>query len=63
MRQQEIKRALSVLAERERHCLMLRAEGLSYQEIGEVLEISAKSVSVYLARGLKKFETRYEDDK
>lgn len=63
MRQQVIEQALSLLGERERHCLMLRAEGLSYQEIGEVLGISAKAVSVYLARGLKKFETRYEDDK
>jgi DNA-directed RNA polymerase specialized sigma24 family protein len=33
---------------------LLRAEGLSYAEIGQVLEISAKSVSVYLARGVKK---------
>jgi len=63
IRRQEIERALSLLGERERHCLMLRAEGLSYQEIGDVLEISAKSVSVYLARGLRKFETHYEDDK
>jgi DNA-binding CsgD family transcriptional regulator len=42
---------------------MLRAEGLSYQEIAEVLEISAKSVSVYLARGLRKFENRHEQKK
>lgn len=63
MQRQEIEEALSLLGERERHCLMLRAEGLSYQEIGDVLEISAKSVSVYLARGVKKFETQYEDGK
>jgi RNA polymerase sigma-70 factor, ECF subfamily len=59
-RREEIEKALQVVNERERHCLMLRADGLSYQEIGEVLEISAKSVSVYLARGLKKFETRHK---
>jgi len=63
IQRQEIERALSVLGERERHCLMLRAEGLSYQEIAEVLEVSAKSVSVYLARGLKKFGTQHEDYK
>ena len=40
---------------------MLRAEGLSYQEIADVLDTTAKSVSVYLARGLKKFESRNED--
>jgi len=32
--------------------LVLRAEGLSYEEIANILEISPKSVSVYLARGL-----------
>jgi len=59
-RRQEVENALQVVNERERHCLMLRAEGLSYQEIAEVLEISAKSVSVYLARGLRKFEARHD---
>jgi RNA polymerase sigma-70 factor (ECF subfamily) len=58
IRRQEIGRALEFLTERERHALTLRAEGLSYREIGEVLGISAKAVSVYLVRGLKKFEHR-----
>lgn len=57
---EQIERALSRLNEREQQCLMLRSEGLSYQEIADVLEISAKSVSVYLARGLKKFESTNE---
>jgi RNA polymerase sigma-70 factor, ECF subfamily len=54
-RREQVKILLSELNERERHCLLLRADGLSYKEIAEVLEISTKSVSVYLARGLKKF--------
>ena len=58
--QQRIANSLVALNQRERHCLMLRAEGLSYQEIGDVLGISQKAVSVYLARGLKKFEVRNE---
>jgi RNA polymerase sigma-70 factor (ECF subfamily) len=58
--QQQITNSLVALNQRERHCLMLRAEGLSYQEIGDVLGISQKAVSVYLARGLKKFEVRNE---
>lgn len=58
--QQRIANSLEALNQRERHCLMLRAEGLSYQEIGDVLGISQKAVSVYLARGLKKFEVRHE---
>jgi RNA polymerase sigma-70 factor, ECF subfamily len=55
IRRQRIALSLKGLNERERQCLMLRAEGLSYVEIGEVLGISHKAVSVYLARGLKKF--------
>lgn len=56
IRRQNIARSLQGLNERERQCLLLRAEGLSYAEIGEVLGTSPKAVSVYLARGLKKFE-------
>lgn len=58
IQRQIIARALELLNERERHCLMLRAEGLSYKEISQALTISAKAVSVYLTRGLKKFEAR-----
>ena len=58
IRRQQVRQILVGLNERERRCLMLRAEGLSYKEIGDVLEISAKSVSVYLTRGLKKIEGR-----
>ena len=54
-RREQVEILLRELNERERHCLLLRADGLSYAEIGEALEISSKSVSVYLARGLKKF--------
>jgi RNA polymerase sigma-70 factor, ECF subfamily len=60
IQRQRIAISLQSLNERERHCLRLRAEGLSYKEIGEVLAISAKAVSVYLARGLKKFEVQNE---
>ena len=54
IRREQIENALRILNERERHSLVLRAEGLSYQEIADILEISPKAVSVYLARGLKK---------
>lgn len=57
---QRIAQSLSLLNERERHCLMLRADGLSYKEISEVLSISVKAVSVYLVRGLKKIGGRNE---
>jgi RNA polymerase sigma-70 factor (ECF subfamily) len=52
---QEIERGLASLTERERHALMLRAEGLRYQEIAEVLGTTASAVSVHLVRGLRKF--------
>src|SRR5207302_7716626 len=54
IRREQIENALRILNERERHSLVLRAEGLSYQEIADILEISPKAISVYLARGLKK---------
>jgi RNA polymerase sigma-70 factor (ECF subfamily) len=58
IQRQIIAKSLQVLNERERRCLMLRAQGLSYKEISQALAISAKSVSVYLARGQKKFESQ-----
>jgi RNA polymerase sigma-70 factor (ECF subfamily) len=49
------KRLMSVvraMPEQNRWCLYLRAEGLRYREIAEVLDISLGSVSVYLERSL-----------
>jgi RNA polymerase sigma-70 factor (ECF subfamily) len=60
VRRQQIEAALERLNERERHSLLLRAEGLSYKEIADVLDISAKAVSVYLARGLKKLGAEHD---
>ena len=59
IRRQSITHSLAILNVRERYCLILRAEGLSYKEIADVLSISSKAVSVYLTRGLKKFEVRH----
>lgn len=39
----------------DRRCLALRAEGLTYREIAQVLEISLGSVSLSLARSLARF--------
>jgi RNA polymerase sigma-70 factor (ECF subfamily) len=49
------RRLLSVvraMPEQNRWCLYLRAEGLRYREIAEVLDISLGSVSLYLERSL-----------
>ena len=56
VRRNQIEKLLEILNERERFCLMLRSEGLSYREIGEVLEIDAKSV-VFISR-IKKFRSK-----
>jgi RNA polymerase sigma factor (sigma-70 family) len=58
IKRERIESSLAILNERERHALLLRAEGLSYLEIADILQTSVKSVSVYLARGLKKFESK-----
>jgi RNA polymerase sigma-70 factor, ECF subfamily len=51
-RQQLLRAVLETLPERDRWCLYLRAEGLRYREIGEVLGISLGAVSMLLARSL-----------
>jgi RNA polymerase sigma-70 factor, ECF subfamily len=49
-----LRHALGRLSGQERRCLDLRAEGLTYREIAEVLGIRHTTVAVFLARGLKK---------
>lgn len=58
IRRDQIDKLLEMLNEKERYCLILRSEGLSYSEIAGILEINPSAVSVYLARGLKKFRAK-----
>jgi RNA polymerase sigma-70 factor (ECF subfamily) len=54
-RNQAHQRVLSVvgaLAEQDRRCIFLRAEGLRYREIASVLDMSLGAVSLSLARTL-----------
>ena len=46
--------AVRSLAEQERECLMLRAEGLRYREIAEVLGIPISTVSDTVERAIRK---------
>jgi RNA polymerase sigma-70 factor, ECF subfamily len=46
--------AIRTLTDAERECLLLRAGGLRYREIGEVLRIPTSSVSDMVARAIKK---------
>ena len=47
-------KAVRGLAAQERECLMLRAEGLRYREIGEVLAIPTSTVADLVDRAIKK---------
>jgi RNA polymerase sigma-70 factor, ECF subfamily len=49
-----LEKALSRLVESERECLLLRAEGLRYREIGEVLNIPTSTVADTVTRAIKK---------
>ena len=51
-RQQRLLAIVETLPETDRCCLYLRAEGLRYRQIAEVLEISLGGVSLALGRAL-----------
>jgi RNA polymerase sigma-70 factor, ECF subfamily len=53
-RYEQLRVVLSQLSPQQRHCLFLRAEGLSYREIGEVLGISISTVATFLGRAIKR---------
>jgi RNA polymerase sigma-70 factor, ECF subfamily len=51
-RQQRLSSVVSALPEQDQWCLSLRAEGLRYREIAQVLGISLGSVSISLTRSM-----------
>jgi RNA polymerase sigma-70 factor, ECF subfamily len=50
--QKRLRAVVHALPETDRRCLFLRAEGLRYREIGQILEMSLGAVSISLARSL-----------
>jgi len=54
-RRVSLSKVWQALPAQDRRCLALRAEGLTYREIAQVLEISLGSVSLSLARSLARF--------
>jgi RNA polymerase sigma-70 factor, ECF subfamily len=52
----KLRAVLRALPDIDQRCLSLRAEGLRYREIAEVLGISLGAVSMSLARSLSRFE-------
>jgi RNA polymerase sigma-70 factor (ECF subfamily) len=51
---------LQRLSPQESHCLYLRIEGLSYNEIAEVLGVAPTTVPTFLSRGIKKLRKTHD---
>lgn len=58
--EQRIQAVIQALQEQERRCLYLRAEGLRYREIAEVLGVSLGSVANSLERAIGKLSRARE---
>ena len=56
-----VRGVLDGMGERERHLLLLRAEGYSYRAIAAALQLNEASVGVLLARAKRAFRESYED--
>lgn len=54
------RRAIEMLAERDRDALLMREEGLSYPEIASALELSLHSVGTTLSRARRRLMEAYE---
>jgi RNA polymerase sigma-70 factor, ECF subfamily len=53
--QARLQSVLRALPEQDRRCLSLRAEGLTYREIGRILDMSLGAVALSLGRSLARF--------
>ena len=54
------REAVGALAERDRDALLMREEGLSYEEIAAALELSVGSVGTTLSRARRRLMEAYE---
>jgi RNA polymerase sigma-70 factor (ECF subfamily) len=55
------RRAIDALTERDREALLMREEGLDYNEIAEALELSVASVGTTLSRARRRLVEVYEE--
>jgi RNA polymerase sigma-70 factor (ECF subfamily) len=55
-RQARLMATVRALPEKDQHCLHLRAEGLRYREIAEILGMSLGAVSISLSRSLARLQ-------
>jgi RNA polymerase sigma-70 factor, ECF subfamily len=58
--QQMARAAIEQLAERDREALLMREEGLNYEEIAAALELSVGSVGTTLSRARRRLMEAYE---
>ena len=54
------RQAVETLAERDRDALLMRGEGLSYEEIAAALDLSVGSVGTTLSRARRRLMEAYE---
>ena len=54
----QLKKAIRLLTDSERECLLLRAGGLRYREIGDVLGVPTSTVADTVDRAIKKLAER-----
>lgn len=58
---EQVRLALAQVKSKYRACLLLQIDmGFTQREIGELLHISEKSVSIYVSRGCEQFRVAYE---
>ena len=55
----EVHRALSLIKEPLRSCLVLKQQGLSYKEIASSLELNETSIGTFIARARQEFVRHY----
>jgi len=53
-----LRKAIRLLSESERECLLLRAGGLRYREIGEILGLSTSTVGDTVERAIRKLSEK-----
>ena len=58
--QERLRKLFRNLPEQDQRCLTLRAEGLRYREIAEVLDMSLGAISISLARSLARLSRASE---
>jgi RNA polymerase sigma-70 factor (ECF subfamily) len=56
-----VRRALERMQVRDRDLLLLQAEGMSYREIAQTLQLNEASIGVFLARARRAFKKLYEE--